>query len=431
MENINFIPVILGTDMNAYGVARSMHEKYGINSYCLGKRELYFIKDSKIVTPILDPDMENDETLIKNLYKLKNNNPNKHIIVIPCGDTYMEPLIYNKDKLDKDFIIPTINSDLMEQLMHKDRFYKYCDEIGIEYPHTVTCDYENYKDLEINFDYPIVIKPANSSDYWKCDFDAKKKAYTVNSEEEARLILNAIYSSDYRDKVIIQDFIPGNDDEMRMVCTYSGKDKKVKRMTCLHLLLEEHTPTGIGSSAAVIVEPNKELYNKVKFLLEKIGYVGFANIDFKFDERDNKFKIFDFNVRLPRSSYHITASGFNTGELVVNDYVNNKKLDCKLNQSEIVWACIPKSIIYKYTLNKELLNKAKRIINSDGIVNSTKYESDMNIKRRINLFKLDYYYKKNYKRYFDKRGFLTQQTTNNEQSNNSNHEQVVCTGSID
>ena len=55
---------------------------------------------------------------------------------------------------------------------------------------------------------------------------------------------------------------------MRVLTSYSDRNGKVKMMCLGHVLLEEHTPHGLGNHAVIITEPNEELMMKVKNLLE-------------------------------------------------------------------------------------------------------------------------------------------------------------------
>ena len=47
---LNFIPVLLGTGSNVYGMARSFHEAYGVKSIAVGKARLSATSDNRIVT---------------------------------------------------------------------------------------------------------------------------------------------------------------------------------------------------------------------------------------------------------------------------------------------------------------------------------------------------------------------------------------------
>ena len=98
---------------------------------------------------------------------------------------------------------------------------------------------------------------------------------------------------------------------MRVLTSYSDRNGKVKMMCLGHVLLEEHTPHGLGNHAVIITEPNEELMMRVKNLLEDLHYVGFSNFDIKYDRRDGKYRFFEINTRQGRSNYYVTGSGFN------------------------------------------------------------------------------------------------------------------------
>ena len=49
-QEIQFQPVLLGSDINVYGMARSFHQEYGVTSVAIGKGILGPCTASKIVT---------------------------------------------------------------------------------------------------------------------------------------------------------------------------------------------------------------------------------------------------------------------------------------------------------------------------------------------------------------------------------------------
>ena len=56
-----FVPVLLGSDVNVYGMARSFHEAYGIASVAIGKGRLGATSNSRIVSvEVVEPRLEED-----------------------------------------------------------------------------------------------------------------------------------------------------------------------------------------------------------------------------------------------------------------------------------------------------------------------------------------------------------------------------------
>ena len=162
-----------------------------------------------------------------------------------------------------------------------------------------------------------------------------------------------IYASGYSDKLIIQDMIPGNDEYMRVLTCYSDRNHKVKMMCLGHVLLEEHTPLGLGNHALIITEPNDALMEKVKNLLEDLNYTGFSNFDIKYDTRDGKYKFFEINCRQGRSNFYVTNSGFNVARYFVEDYVYEKEIPFKTAQEEYLWTVLPNAVAFKYVKDRK------------------------------------------------------------------------------
>lgn len=109
--------------------------------------------------------------------------------------------------------------------------------------------------------------------------------------------------------MIIQEKAPGEDSCMYDLQVYVGSDHKVRLMNFGNVLLEEHTPKGIGRNAATLVDYNEELMLKIRTFLKDIGYEGFTDCDLKYDHRDGTFKMFEINIRQEEAITESLAQG--------------------------------------------------------------------------------------------------------------------------
>ena len=101
-------------------------------------------------------------------------------------------------------------------------------------------------DFTLPFAAPFICKPSNSVTYWEHPFEGNDKVFILQTMEELYDVLDRCYAAGYPDTMIIQDCIPGDDSYMRVLTNYSDKNGKVKMMCLGHVLLEEHTPHGLG-----------------------------------------------------------------------------------------------------------------------------------------------------------------------------------------
>lgn len=362
--NKKITPVLLGADLNCYSVARAFHEAYGVCSYAFGKHRVGESSHSRIVkfTPV--PDLGKKEILLGVLLSFAAEHTGEELYLIPCTDEYAIAVAEKQALLRKHYFSPCPEWELAKKLFSKEGFYGMCAEHGLPYPKTeVFLKSSSPARLRsLPFPYPIIIKPASSAEYWRFPFDGMKKVYTAEDPYEAEEILSAIYSSGYQNSVILQELVRGGEDDIYVLTTYSGMDKKVRAACMGHVLLGEHTPKGLGNHVAVLTEAHEEITEKLTRFLEQTGYRGFANFDIIFDRREGAFKVLEINLRQGRSNYYATASGMNIARLLVNDRQGALAGEKKIYRESFFWHTVPKKIIYSYITDKKLLRKVRRLV---------------------------------------------------------------------
>lgn len=275
MTDINLIPVLLGADLNCYSLARAFFEACGAVSQAFGRYPLGQTQYSRFLNFTAVPNLDNPDILVQVLIEFAQKHPDEPLVAMGCTDDYASLLITCKAQLEPYYIMPYIDAPLRDRLVSKADFYALCDEYALPYPKTkvLTADFSSawLQPEVLGFDYPLIVKPSSSIEYWKHPFDGMQKVYVAGSPDEADSIIRQIYASGYTERMIVQDMIPGDDSRMRVLTAYSDRDGKVK-MTCLgHVILEEHTPKGRGNHAAILIEPNKALTDRYRALLNDLG----------------------------------------------------------------------------------------------------------------------------------------------------------------
>jgi len=334
-----------------------------------------------------NPKADDPEVFVELVTGFAALHQDKKVILIGCGDNYVHLISENLDNLPGNVITPYIQTDLMNELIHKEEFYKLCEKMGIDYPNTFVHRKDMQSDFILPFSAPFIIKPANGIEYWNHPFKTQKKVYKAEDRASLENILDDIYSSGYDDSIIIQDFIPGDDTYMRVLTNYSDKDGKVKMMCLGHVLLEEHTPHGIGNHAVIITQHNEALETCFKKLLEEIHFIGFSNFDIKYDQRDGKYRVFEINTRQGRSNYYVTNAGANIAEYLVEDYIDQKELTYKTVTEETLWLVVPKKVAFDYIKPDEYRKQMRKLIRAGKFVNPLFYRRDFGFLRRLRLFK--------------------------------------------
>lgn len=386
---MEFLSVILGTDNNAYSMARSVHMAYGQRSICLGAAPLSYTADSRICEVHIYPSFDG-EGFLQGIEDFLKGPGARYVasgipmVIIPCSDGYAKLAIVYRERLERVFCMNVPSLALQEALENKSDFYRAAEAHGLPYPKTSILSREAVYSGKIDYpgEGPYALKPDDSIAYAHLSFAGKQKAYSHVRREEVEGICRAIYDAGYEGAMILQDFIPGGSDAMGVLNAYVDRSGCVRLMSFARCVLDECLPTQIGNYNALLSCDNPPLYDRVASFLTSIGYRGFANFDFKFDARDGVDKCFEINLRQGRSSFYVTAAGANLAQYLIEDVVFGRPMPVVRTSAEVLWLFCAPSVARRYA-SAEDARRIRPLIREGKVAYTCLYAQDAGWKRRF------------------------------------------------
>lgn len=358
-----FKAVLLGSDIGAYSMARAFYEAYRIRTTCIGRFRSSPCAHSRIVDYRVEPNVTRRDVFLGLINELAAES-RRRLIILGCGDDYIRLISRCRPAFPSQVIAPYVDVDMMDRLINKRRFYELCSERGLPYPETVIIGPNDEGPIDLPFDYPVILKAADSADYFAHAFPGQQKVYELGDPDLLRVAIKAIRGSGYAGELVVQERIPGDDSCMHVLTCYVQRDHRASLACSGHVLLEEHTPMGSGNHAVIVTEHDERLVRCACELLESLGYWGFANFDIKQDPRDGTFRFFELNARQGRSNYYVTNAGVNVAACLVDDVILGKERPLRCGDGGRVWSVVPQGIVRRYvkdeTLREDVLARARQ-----------------------------------------------------------------------
>jgi D-aspartate ligase len=278
----NPVAVVLGADTVGLGIIRNFGRR-GIRTITLDDQHYRIAFFSKYGHKKVSSKAKLIETL-KTIGSRYCNNA----ILFPTGDKFVDLIIQHRDDLSHYYRFPIPDNDLLKNILDKGAFYNLIRPLDVDIPKTWCCDDINNLD-QITF--PCILKPAYG--YLFREYFPQKKVLVVHEISYLKKLL--AYFSQIGLKMVIQEIVPGNDERQVSVAVYMDRDS-VPLTTFVSRKVRQNP---IGYGVGTYVEPYREDYleNKTKWLLSSIGYRGIAEVEFRYDERDSKYKLIEINPR--------------------------------------------------------------------------------------------------------------------------------------
>jgi D-aspartate ligase len=399
--NDDFVPIILGTNINTYNVARSLHEAYGVRSLALGRYPLRETAHSRIVDVRTYRDFDTPEVVVRTLLDLAEELPGRRRLLIPNIELYATILLEHRAELEEHFVIPLVDAELAGRLMNKTTFAQICADLGVPHPATVVVTPDTPRDVtlgaDLPFDYPVVVKPSDTDAYPRLRFEGKQKVYVVDDAAGLRSVADRVYGAGYTDDLVVQELIPGDETVMRVANAYSDRSGRMRVLSIGQVALAEWDPRWAGNYNAILTIEDEALAASIRQLLDGLGYVGPANLDVMYDRRDGTSKILEVNLRLGACSFYARAAGANLPRCFVEDLVHGAELPELVTTEERLWVNLPYLAALPFV--PRTLRRRVRAAARHGIWHTLYYRPDRSLARLLDVVRIDLRHTLDYVRY--------------------------------
>lgn len=350
--NADVVPVILGTGLGAYTIARCLHEAYGMRSLALGRAPLPETANSAIVDVLTVPHFDRPDIVMETLTCVAKKFPTRRCMLFPTIEMYSTIIADNINELSTLYILPVADPATQRALAEKDHFYAACERAGLAYPTTAVIGPTDAVDADLvsraGLAFPLILKPANTDIYPRLTFAGRKKVYLIDNLDELRDTVALIREGGYHDGLILQRYLAGNESVIRVCNTYSDSTGHMRAACFGQVAVTDRHPERVGNNNAIVALDDDTLTRKVRAFLDSQGYRGFANFDFLFDRTTGEYNVLEANLRLGASSFYTMAGGVNLVRHSVEDLVYGKPLPFETAHHTGLWRTIARPLVDRY-----------------------------------------------------------------------------------
>lgn len=378
-------PVVVGGDIGAYGTARAFHEAYGVRTVVLAGVSTGAVAHSVAVDHRVVADLDDDDVLVASIRAVAAEQPGVPHLVLGSADHAVHALVRVRDRLTEasDVVVPYADAGTMHEVTTKAGFSRLCGELGVPHPHTHVLRVGTDR-APSDLTFPVVLKASSSAEFHAVEFSGKRKVAYVADAGELDALLARMHGAGFTGEVVVQERIPGGDEDMAAVNCFSGPDGVVRFQLFGQVLLEEATPNGLGNSVAQITggdAAHDEAIGHARRLLEHVGWTWFANLDLKRDPRDGRYRFLELNPRVGRSGYAVTAAGYNVARMYGDALTGAGQVaEPVVGDHEHLFTVVPLALLRRY-VSADTWARVRRLRRAGAVTNVYFYRAERDPRR--------------------------------------------------
>lgn len=251
-------------------------------------------------------------------------------LLMPLTDGAVIFVCQNREVLASRYIPTVQENKVVERIINKYQLYLQAQKAGVPSPKVFFADsVQSLIQRQDELCYPCLLKPFESHSFVKI---YNKKMFVIEDFDD----LVEKFTQARKDKlsVMVSEIIPGKESCLFAYHSYIDSQGDILAEICCQKLRQYPPDFGVASVAKT-VPIVKEVRQLALKLLKSLSYRGIAYAEFKYDSRDNEYKLIEINVRPILLERLFIAAGINIPYMAYMDLVENVKLLPSSYQTEV------------------------------------------------------------------------------------------------
>jgi D-aspartate ligase len=279
--------IVLGGNFVGLGIVRSL-AAHGIPTWVFAAdRSTSLAQFSRYTTRFVETKASIVDALLSEGRKHQLNG----WVLFPVVDEYVEALSANRELLSSIYRVTTAPPEVTRFALDKRLTYQRANELGVAAPWTAVAN--SLAEIEAeSIPYPVILKPAINHHFFP---QTNIKALPVENPAQLQRAFAQMSKYISPDEILVQERIPGSGENQFSFCAVC---KDGHAYASLVAQRRRQYPVEFGNASTFVQTTDQPIVEAAgRQFLESIGFDGMAEVEFKFDPRDGKYKILDVNPR--------------------------------------------------------------------------------------------------------------------------------------
>lgn len=250
-------------------------------------------------------------------------------VLVPSNDHIVENLSLNYDVLSVYYKMMVPRKEKLYDIINKMRLLNVAKNCGTSIP--LSCCASEIEVAQ-SFRFPTLVKGSLGLSFYK---SLHAKALQADDYVQLLELVSDVKGKIPLEDVMVQELIPEDKNDKVVSFTCFAIDGVIKSYWMGRKLREHPVKYGTATFAESVFVP--EILVEARPLISALGYSGVCEVEFMFDNRDNKYKLIEINPRTWLWVGLAKACGVDYAKMIYNYLDGSELIFPEHYQTDVAW----------------------------------------------------------------------------------------------